>query len=126
VANVGVHGTPATLHLEDLWIKGVTITTGLVDGYSTPTLLSLISSGQLEVGRFVTHRFAFGEFLDAYETFSNAQHTGALKIVVAHIGALTRRATQVLRGCARASSRRERNPDARQQASTSSGSPLSV
>ena len=82
VANVGVHGTPATLHLEDLWIKGVTITTGLVDGYSTPTLLSLISSGQLEVGRFVTHRFAFEEFLDAYETFSNAQDTGALKIVV--------------------------------------------
>jgi alcohol dehydrogenase len=29
VANVGVHGKPATLHLEDLWIKDVTITTGL-------------------------------------------------------------------------------------------------
>ncbi|MEA2510183.1 MAG: alcohol dehydrogenase, partial [Actinomycetota bacterium] len=23
VANIGVHGKPATLHLEDLWIKGV-------------------------------------------------------------------------------------------------------
>jgi alcohol dehydrogenase len=31
VANIGVHGTPATLHLEDLWIRNVTITTGLVD-----------------------------------------------------------------------------------------------
>ena len=39
VANIGVHGEPATLHLEDLWIKNVTITTGLVDTYSTPTLL---------------------------------------------------------------------------------------
>ena len=39
VANIGVHGEPATLHLEDLWIKDVTITTGLVDTYSTPTLL---------------------------------------------------------------------------------------
>ncbi len=58
VANVGVHGKPATLHLEDLWIKDVTITTGLVDGYSTPTLLKLIRTGQLDVGRFVTHRFA--------------------------------------------------------------------
>jgi alcohol dehydrogenase len=39
VANIGVHGTPATLHLEDLWIRNVTITTGLVDASSTPTLL---------------------------------------------------------------------------------------
>ena len=38
----GVHGTPATLHLEELWIRDVTITTGLVDTYSTPTLLKLV------------------------------------------------------------------------------------
>jgi alcohol dehydrogenase len=31
VANVGVHGKPATLHLEDLWIRNLTITTGPVD-----------------------------------------------------------------------------------------------
>src|ERR1017187_8823473 len=30
IANIGVHGEPATLHLEDLWIKNITITTGLV------------------------------------------------------------------------------------------------
>ena len=41
IANIGVHGEPATLHLEDLWIRDVTITTGLVDTYSTPTLLRL-------------------------------------------------------------------------------------
>ena len=28
VANIGVHGAPATLHLEKLWIRDVTITTG--------------------------------------------------------------------------------------------------
>ena len=39
VANIGVHGRAATLHLESLWIRDVTITTGLVDTYSTPTLL---------------------------------------------------------------------------------------
>jgi alcohol dehydrogenase len=82
VANVGVHGKPATLHLEDLWIKDVTITTGLVDGYSTPTLLELIRNEQLDVGRFVTHRFAMGDFLEAYDTFSRADETGALKVVV--------------------------------------------
>jgi alcohol dehydrogenase len=82
VANVGVHGKPATLHLEDLWIKDVTITTGLVDAYSTPTLLSLIRSGQLDTGRFVTHRFAMNEFMDAYDVFSRASETGALKVVL--------------------------------------------
>ena len=82
VANVGVHGRPATLHLEDLWIKGVTVTTGLVDTYSTPTLLKLIRSGQLDVGRFVTHRYPMDEFLEAYDTFSRAGETGALKVVL--------------------------------------------
>jgi alcohol dehydrogenase len=82
VANVGVHGKPATLHLEDLWIKDVTITTGLVDGYSTPTLLELIRTGQLDVDRFVTHRFAMRDFLEAYDTFSRADEAGALKVVV--------------------------------------------
>jgi alcohol dehydrogenase len=82
VANVGVHGKPATLHLEDLWIKDVTITTGLVDGYSTPTLLNLIRTGQLDVGRFVTHRFALDDFEEAYDTFARANDTGALKVVV--------------------------------------------
>jgi alcohol dehydrogenase len=82
VANVGVHGRPATLHLEDLWIKGVTVTTGLVDTYSTPTLLKLIRSGQLDVGGFVTHRYPMDEFLEAYDTFSRAGETGALKVVL--------------------------------------------
>ncbi len=27
IANIGVHGEPATLHLEELWIKNITITT---------------------------------------------------------------------------------------------------
>jgi len=63
-------------------IKGVTITTGLVDTYSTPTLLELIRSGQLDVGGFVTHRFTFESFLDAYDTFARAGETGALKVAL--------------------------------------------
>ena len=43
VANIGVHGKPATLHLESLWTRDVTITTGLVDTSSTPTLLRLLT-----------------------------------------------------------------------------------
>ena len=82
VANVGVHGKPASLHLEDLWIKGVSIHTGLVDTYSTATLLKLIVSGQLRVDDFVTHRFALDEFMDAYDVFARAADTGALKVVL--------------------------------------------
>jgi alcohol dehydrogenase len=82
VANIGVHGKPATLHLESLWIKDVTITTGLVDAYSTPTLLRLVASHQIDAARFATHHFRFDEFLDAYDVFSRASDTGALKVVI--------------------------------------------
>jgi len=82
VANIGVHGKPATLHLEDLWIKNVTITTGLVDTYSTPTLLGLVATHQIESARLITHHFAMGEFMQAYDVFARAGETGALKVVL--------------------------------------------
>ena len=82
IANIGVHGKPATLHLEDQWIRNITITTGLVDAYSTPTLLRLVTSGQIDAGRFITHRFALDEFDEAYDVFARAGETGALKVVL--------------------------------------------
>ncbi len=83
VANIGVHGEPVSLHLETLWTRDVTITTGLVDTNSTPTLLRLLQGGQIDAERFVTHRFGFGQFIDAYDTFSRSADTGALKVVLA-------------------------------------------
>jgi alcohol dehydrogenase len=82
VANVGVHGRPATLHLEDLWIRNITITTGLVDTYSTPTLLKMLAGGQFDVGHMITHRFALDDFMEAYDVFARASQTGALKVVL--------------------------------------------
>jgi alcohol dehydrogenase len=82
VANIGVHGEAVTLHLEDLWIKNVTITTGLVDTYATPTLLKLLTGNQVDAGRFVTHHFALDQFVDAYDVFARAADTGALKVVL--------------------------------------------
>lgn len=82
VANVGVHGHPATLHLETLWTKDLTITTGLVDTFSTPRLLQLIAEGRLDATPFATHRFALDETLDAYDTFAAAAETDALKVVL--------------------------------------------
>ena len=82
VANIGVHGKPATLHLETLWIKNVTITTGLVDTHSTPTLLGMLAAEQIDTTQFVTHRFGIGEMLEAYDVFSQAADSGALKVAL--------------------------------------------
>lgn len=82
VANIGVHGKPATLHLEDLWIRNVTITTGLVDTYSTPKLLDMLVAGQFDTGHMITHRFPLDEIMQAYDVFSSPAQTGALKVVL--------------------------------------------
>ncbi|MEU6379904.1 zinc-dependent alcohol dehydrogenase family protein [Streptomyces sp. NPDC046909] len=82
VANVGVHGKPATLHLEDLWIKNVTVTTGLVDTHSTPTLLRMAAAGRLPTSALVTHTFPLDSMEEAYDVFARAADTGALKVVL--------------------------------------------
>jgi alcohol dehydrogenase len=82
VANIGVHGYPVALHLETLWIKSVTIATGLVDASSTSTLLKLVSEGRLDTTPLATHRFALGEIGEAYDTFADPASTKALKVVL--------------------------------------------
>lgn len=82
VANIGVHGEPATLHLETLWIKSITITTGLVDTYSTLTLLKLVSEGRLDPTGLTTHRFELNEMMEAYEVFADAANTNAIKVTL--------------------------------------------
>ena len=82
VANIGVHGQPVTLHLEKLWIRDVTVTTGLVDTYTIPRLMRLTASGRLDPTIFVTHRFALDDTMGAYDTFADAASTNALKVVL--------------------------------------------
>jgi alcohol dehydrogenase len=82
IANIGVHGRPAMLHLEEQWIRDITITTGLVDASSTPTLMRLVTAGQIDAGQFVTHHFGMDEFDKAYEVFGGPAATGALKVVL--------------------------------------------
>jgi len=86
VANIGVHGKPATLHLQRVWDRDLTITTGLVDTYSTPTLIRLLASHHIDAQRFVTHHFGFDDFMQAYDVFSRAGETGALKVVLNRTG----------------------------------------
>jgi len=82
VANVGVHGKSVELKLQDLWIKDIAITTGLVSATTTPMLLRLVAQGKLTPEKFVTHRFTFDNIMDAYDTFSRAAATKALKVVI--------------------------------------------
>jgi alcohol dehydrogenase len=82
VANVGVHGCKADLDLERLWSHNVTITTGLVDTFSIPMLLKTVQSKRIDAARLITHRFKLTEMLRAYDTFSRAADTGALKVIV--------------------------------------------
>ncbi len=82
VANVGVHGKGVTLHLETLWSRNITITTGLVDTVSTPLLLKTVQSGKIDPNRLITHHFQLDQIMDAYETFGNAATEKALKVIL--------------------------------------------
>jgi alcohol dehydrogenase len=82
VANVGVHGHAAALHLETLWSRNVTITTGLVDTHTIPQLMKLVADGRLDPTVFATHRFGLDDTMAAYDTFADAASTDALKVVL--------------------------------------------
>ena len=82
VANIGVHGKPTTLHLEDLWIKNITITTGLVSGTTVPTLLKLARDGRIQSEKLGTHRFSLSDIEAAYDVFGAADEHNALKVVL--------------------------------------------
>jgi Threonine dehydrogenase and related Zn-dependent dehydrogenases len=82
VANVGVHGTSVELALQDLWIKDVAITTGLVSATTTPMLLKLVQQNKLAAEKFATHHFGFDQMIEAYDTFGRAAETKALKVVI--------------------------------------------
>jgi alcohol dehydrogenase len=82
IANIGVHGVKADLHLERLWSHNITITTRLVDTVTTPMLLKTVRSGKIDPKRLITHHFKLDKILDAYDTFGRAASTRALKVLI--------------------------------------------
>ena len=82
VANVGVHGKPVSLELQNLWIQNISISMGLVNTNTTPLLLKLVMSKKIQAEKFATHFFTFDQFIDAYDTFGRAAETKALKVVI--------------------------------------------
>ena len=70
------------LHLEKLWDRNIGITTRLVETAAIPMLLKLVQSGKLHPAKLVTHRFALGDIMNAYDTFGNAAKERALKVIL--------------------------------------------
>lgn len=82
IANIGVHGKSATLHLETLWCRNVMLTTRLVDTATTPMLLKAVLSGRINPKGLVSHRFPLSDAMKAYDTFANAARENALKLIL--------------------------------------------
>jgi alcohol dehydrogenase len=82
IANVGVHGVPVELPMQDLWIQNVKLTMGLVDTVSIPTLLTMVASGRIPAEKMGTHTFGLDQLDEAYTVFGNAAANDALKVVI--------------------------------------------
>src|SRR5690242_13535123 len=82
IANIGVHGVPVSLPMQNMWIQNVTLTMGLVDTVSIPTLLKMVASGRIPAEKMGTHSFTFAQMDEAYDVFKNAAENSALKVVI--------------------------------------------
>ena len=82
IANIGVHGKKADLHLETLWYCNISITTQLVDTATIPMRFKTVVAKKIDPMRLVTHHFTLDDILAAYETFANAGTTKALKVII--------------------------------------------
>jgi alcohol dehydrogenase len=82
VANIGVHGKAVELALQDLWIKNIDISMGLVNTNTLGMLLKLVSQHILPIDKFITHEFSFDQMLEAYDVFANASQHDALKVMI--------------------------------------------
>ena len=82
ISNVGVHGKPVAFNLDELWIKNITLNTGLVNANTTDMLLNVLKSGKIDATQLVTHHFNLSQVEEAYEVFKNAGQNKALKVVI--------------------------------------------
>ncbi len=82
LANIGVHGKSVDLQLQNLWIRNITLTTGLVNTNTAPMLLKTVMSGKIDPNRLITHHFKLSEILQAYEVFGNASKEKAMKVII--------------------------------------------
>jgi alcohol dehydrogenase len=84
IANIGVHGKPVQLNLQNLWAQNITLTTRLVDTVTTPLLIKTVASGKIQPRQLITHHFKLDDIMSAYDAFSNAMKERALKVIISN------------------------------------------
>lgn len=82
IANVGVHGVKVDFEIQKLWIKNLTITTGLVNANTTSMLLKATATNKLPMKELITHHFKLDEIEHAYQVFLNGAKEKAMKIII--------------------------------------------
>ncbi|MFI8008396.1 alcohol dehydrogenase catalytic domain-containing protein [Streptomyces sp. NPDC086010] len=83
IANIGIHGAPVTLHLEELWRKNVTISTGQVNTSSTAWLLDVLTPEHISsLSQIITDKCDLEDILEVYENMAAATQSRALRTVL--------------------------------------------
>lgn len=88
ISVVGVHGKPVPFNLNNLWIKNITVSTGLVSANTTVDLLSKIKAGKIstELLSKPEHRnFKLSKIdqpNEAFDIFENAEKHHAMKVII--------------------------------------------
>ncbi|MFC4686821.1 zinc-dependent alcohol dehydrogenase family protein [Epilithonimonas pallida] len=82
LANVGVHGVKVDFEIQKLWIKNLTITTGLVNTNTTPMLLKATATNKLPLKSLITHHYKLDQIEEAYQVFLNGAKEKAMKIII--------------------------------------------
>ncbi|RAU14621.1 alcohol dehydrogenase, partial [Streptococcus agalactiae] len=65
-----------------LWIKNITLNTGLVNANTTEMLLEVLETGKIDATQLVTHHFKLSEIEEAYKVFKAAEENNTLKVII--------------------------------------------
>ncbi len=71
VSVTGVFEKPFELAMNELWIKNIKISMGLVNANRIPYLIDLIQAGKISTKPLITHRAPLNDILKGYDVFGN-------------------------------------------------------
>jgi len=81
VSIIGVFEKPIEVKMNELWIKNINISMGLVQANHLPKLIDLISKGKLDMRFLQTHHAPLNRIMEGYDIFGNKKDN-CLKWVV--------------------------------------------
>jgi alcohol dehydrogenase len=81
VSIIGVFERPIEVKMNELWIKNLNISMGLVQANHLPTLIDLIGKGKIDMKFLQTHHAPLDDIMEGYDIFGNKKDN-CLKWVV--------------------------------------------